>query len=114
MTALQTEKLYLVKKGKCKGVEDPYLSLKQFLKYYMRCRQSLTPLMPDWADAFLRKKTDDFDFKAEFEDVARNWILFRMEKTPNIENLFYEWEWLKNSFASLIELYPTRKAYETV
>lgn len=58
--ALKTSNIYCLKTGKIKTVTNPQESLKKFVSYYLRCQNTLSPLIPDWADAFLRKGPDAF------------------------------------------------------
>lgn len=96
--ALNTNKIYFLKSGKIKTVSNPRESLKNFVDYYLRCFESLTPLIPDWADALLKSKPFSPDF--DYEDEVHKWLMPRLK----IEELD-EWEWLKTSFANLIEIY---------
>lgn len=112
--ALKSNSVYCLKTGKVKTIEDPENALKGFLQYYESCRHLLSPLMPDWADALLRKTSSAFSWDFEYEDPFTQWMLFRLEKKdPAV--LFEEWKWIKDCFTSLIALYPVRgRSYETV
>jgi exonuclease V gamma subunit len=111
--ALGTSRIYFLKNGKVKTITDPKKSIKSFISYYLRCTNSLSPLVPDWADSLLRRGFESFDTKTEYEDPVVDWLLPRLE-VPSPELLFKEWEWLREVFADLIALYPRRGAYETV
>ena len=71
-----------------------------------------SPLLPDWADPFLRKGVDDLAKKIEkgtlFEDPIVDWVLARTE-LPAAEELYQEWGPIfKETFGGLASLYPSR------
>lgn len=105
--AIQSKNIYFLKSGKVKTLIDPETSLKNYLSYYLRCQNCLSPLIPDWADALLRKQPKDFVPEFDYEDVVNQWISDRLE-VMDAKTLFVEWDWLKASFAGLIQLYPQR------
>ena len=70
-------------------------------------------MIPDWADALLRKGPEDFDGAFAYEDAVNEWVLPRLD-LPKAEPLFEEWGWLKHSFEGLISLYPVRGKNENV
>lgn len=106
--ALESRKIYFLKSGKTRTLEEPTLALEAFLDYYFRCSSSLSPLIVDWIDPFLRKGIEEFDGEIRSQDPIVQWVLFRLGKFPK-EQLFEEWGWLKETFSSLIALYPQRK-----
>lgn len=105
--ALQSSHIYFLKTGKVKSISDPKSALKKFIEYYVRCNQGLSPLVPDWSDAFLRKTFEEFSYEFDYEDVVNQWIHARLE-LPEPKALFEEWSWLRDSFRGLVDLYPTR------
>ncbi len=105
--ALNSQSIYFLKTGKIKQIEDPVSSLKKFVEYYLRCSEILSPLVPDWADALLRKTPEDFSQGFDFEDVVNEWVSLRLDM-PDVEELFEDWKWLRSSFEGLIQLYPLR------
>ena len=100
-----SDEIFFVKKEKVKKVSSPNLALKKFVSYYLRCKESLSPLMPEWADKILRSEVRKFDFKTEYDDPYVEWVLRRIKIGEDISS----WSWLKESFSELIELYPRRK-----
>ncbi|MEN9654380.1 MAG: putative exodeoxyribonuclease gamma chain [Chlamydiota bacterium] len=84
-------------------------SLQKFVEYYLRCKHTLTPLHGTWIDALLRRSPADFDDKCPAFGRETAWVYERLELPP-IEVLFDEWRWLRDTFAELIEEYPTRAA----
>lgn len=109
--ALSSPNLYFLKTGKKKTISNGEEHLKQFISYYVQCQQGLTPLVPDWADALLRKKPADFSDSFTYEDPVNTWIKERLEM-PSVDILFQEWGWLRETFQGLIALYPSRLAKE--
>lgn len=101
MMALKSNQVRFLKNGRVKEIADPAKSMRSFLEYYFRCRTILSPLMPDWADALLKKEAADFDTKTEYDDFAVEWILARLEMPP-AEALFSDWRWLRDVFSELI------------
>ena len=114
--ALGAPYIYVLKNGKIKTIADPHKSLKSFICYYLKCSEALSPLLPDWADALLRKGPEAFERETQYEDPVVEWLLPRIAPFEP-ELLFQEWSWLKEVFQDLIALYPSRsqkEAHETV
>ena len=105
--ALGTSQIYFLKNGKVKSIENPKKSLQSFISYYLRCMETISPLLPDWADSLLRKGAESFDGKTEYEDPIVEWLAPRLDMPPP-DVLFTEWSWLKEVFHDLIALYPVR------
>ncbi len=111
--ALGTDQIFALKSGKIKKLEDPLKSLKAFLEYYFRCLAYPSPLLPDYADALLRKDANELEKKMrtqnrQLEDPIADWVLARAP-TLNAEKIFEGWEKvLRESFSGLIALYPSR------
>jgi hypothetical protein len=105
--SLQKSHIYLLKTGKVKEVQNVEGALKDFLRYYLRCRETLSPLVSDWADALLRKSAKEFAPEFRYEDAAHRWVQHRLNM-PDTDELFTKWEWLRGSFQELISLYPSR------
>ena len=105
--ALNAPKIYFLKTGKVKEIEDPKGSLERYLEYFLRCSNTLSPLVPDWADSLLRKAPEDFSQSFDFEDVVNEWVLLRLD-IPVAKELFEDWNWLRTSFEGLVKLYPSR------
>lgn len=108
----QSNQVWMVKNKKCKLLPDPEKQLKLFVEYYLHCMNLPSPLLPDWADALLRKGSADLAKKMEkeptFEDPIFEWIMQRTEM-PCAEEIDKEWgPLLKQTFAALTELYPSR------
>jgi exonuclease V gamma subunit len=114
--ALGTSEIFFAEKGKSKTIQDPKRAIGKFLDYYFRCCQVLSPLLPDWADALLRKGPDSFDPGEKIEDRTIDWVSERLE-IPEAGVLFQEWGWMREAFSDLSALYPVRgkkEAYEEV
>lgn len=104
--------IWMLRNGKSKAIENVEPSLKAFIEYYFLSLKAPSPLLSDWADPFLRKGLVEFEKKMEkgssFEDPVMDWVLARAQ-IPNAEELYSNWSpILKETFASLIQLYPTR------
>jgi hypothetical protein len=109
-------KIWMVQSGKCKEIEDPGKALELYLDYYFKSKKELSPLLSDWADSLLRKGLFDFEKQVQkertLEDPVYDWIKARFE-LPEPKEMVANWD-LKQTFAGLIVLYPTRKKHETV
>ena len=105
--ALGTSHIHFLKNGKIKTIGHPKESLKAFLQYYLRSNGGLSPLLPDWAETFLRKGPEGFESHIVHEDPFTQWLVPRLH-LPSSQQLHEEWGWLKSVFADLIALYPTR------
>lgn len=117
--ALDAPQILLIKNGKMKSLDslaDLKAHLKQFIEYYFLCQHSISPLLPEWGDALLRKGTEELEKKREttlsgrglFEDPVIDWIAARTE-VPSAERIVQEWQaYLRDVFAGLIGLYPAR------
>src|SRR6185436_9211791 len=57
--------LFLLKKGKSCPLANPEEAIRSFLIYYFRALSQASPLLPDWADFFLK---DGKMGKSHFED----------------------------------------------
>lgn len=104
--------VWMMKSGKIKNLENPHQSLKSFVEYYFRCLKAPSPLLPDWADSLLRKGLAEWEKSmqkgAAFEDPVLDWVTPRIESKPSSE-IFEIWgPYLKETFASLISLYPRK------
>ncbi len=97
--ALQTPKIYFLKTGKIKTISNAQEALEKFVSYFLRCQNTLSPLIPDWAESILRDK--EFSPEFDFDDEVNQWIYSRLE-IPN--HFLEEWKWLKNIFSELIEI----------
>lgn len=106
--ALGTSQIFCIKSGKIRTIANPLESLKKLLRYYNRASSGISPLLPDWADSFLRKGVDAFREKSDWEDPVVDWLLPRLEIPPT-EILFSQWSWLHEVFSDLTALYPSRK-----
>lgn len=104
--ALGTNNLYFLKTGKIKQIDDPLGSLKKLVEYHLRFSKALTPLIPDFAEQLLRGKDKEFEF--EFEDRVSEWVFLRLEMPDH----FAPWDFFKETFRSLIDLYPSRRKLE--
>ncbi|MBU6446668.1 MAG: hypothetical protein KGQ49_04650, partial [Verrucomicrobia bacterium] len=90
-------------------IHNAYLQLKAFIEYYFLCMEAPSPLLPDWADAILRKK-ELTSFDSSFEDPVLAWVLARAE-LPEAQEWIQTWEPVfTQTFQGLIDLYPTRGA----
>lgn len=105
LVVTNSDEIFFVQKEKIKKVIDPLEALKKYVSYYLRSKESLSPLMPEWADEILRKERKEFEFKTNFEDPYTSWVLQRIKEREDPSS----WQWLRKSFSSLIELYPERK-----
>jgi len=98
---LNAPQIWMVRSGKTKPLNSAYDQLKTFIEYYFHCSLAPSPLLPEWADAMLRK--GDFSMDGT-EDPVAQWV-FARARIPAAEN----WEpILKKTFQSLIDLYPVR------
>ncbi|HSX13972.1 MAG TPA: exodeoxyribonuclease V subunit gamma [Chlamydiales bacterium] len=102
--ALESPKIYCLKTGKMKTIMQPKVALEKFVAYYLRCQRTLSPLIPDWANAILRK--GEFSPKFEYTDEVHEWMLPRLDIQ---EHFLEEWKWLRESFSELMELFPKRE-----
>ncbi len=104
--SLQAPQVFLLKAGKAKALNNVEESLKTLLEYFFL--PTVSPLIPDWADALLRKGAEEMGKEAAFEDPIVDWVLARAEMA-SAEKIYEVWSpFLRKSFAHLIELYPTR------
>jgi exodeoxyribonuclease V gamma subunit len=108
--ALQQNEVFFLKSKKLKTISSPETSLRSFLIYYFRSLEQPSPLLPDWADFFLRGKKRT---EPRFDDPALYWVLARTP-IPDEALLLERWKWLQESFSELIALYPTRTSHATV
>ena len=83
--ARQSKKVHFVKSGKVKEIDDPLSSLKKYVEYFLRFSSSLTPLIPDFADHFLRDKKGEFTL--DFEDRVNEWVLLRTKMPESFDDL---------------------------
>ena len=109
---LEAPHIWMLKNGKCKNLEKLEEGIKAFVSYYFSALVAPSPLLPDWADPFLRKGVDDLAKKIEkgtlFEDPIVDWVLARTE-LPAAEELYQEWGPIfKETFGGLASLYPSR------
>jgi hypothetical protein len=107
LVGLGVDQICFLKTGKTKSLNSPFEALKQFTRYYLRCHKSLSPLISDWADGLLRKKEDFYPSSARYEDVYVDWLLERLD-LPSFSQLQEEWSSLKETFAEILLLYPSR------
>ncbi|OGN64245.1 MAG: hypothetical protein A3E80_01065 [Chlamydiae bacterium RIFCSPHIGHO2_12_FULL_49_9] len=110
--------VFSMKSGKSRILENLEESLRAYLEYYFRCLKTPSPLLPDWADSFLRKGAEDLEKKIQgalsgrnrLEDPVVDWVLARSELS-SAEKMIDAWApYLKGAFGSLLSLYPTRAA----
>ncbi len=110
--SLQSPKIYFLKTGKIKEIQNPKEALAHFVDYFLQCEKTLSPLIPDWADRLLRKEKGDWSLM--YEDEVTRTILAMLDP-GKWEKEASKWGWLKESFSSLIDLYPSRRrSHETV
>lgn len=101
MIALNSHQVYCLKTGKVKELANPQQALADFIAYYLRCQNHLSPLMPDWANDFFKK--EPLQFQTQYEDPIVEWILSRLDP-PHLEELQTEWGWLHDTFSELLTL----------
>lgn len=106
--------IWMIRNGKNRSFENPYEHLKAFIEYYFHCLCAPSPLLPEWADLFLRKGVKKLEQGPFFEDLAMQWVLARAE-IPSPEEMVENWgPFLKKTFQGLIELYPLRAGYAKI
>jgi len=110
--SVNAPQIWMLRSGKIKSLENPEKSLKLFIEYYFQCLAAPSPLLPEWADALLRKGISEFEKKREkgfsFKDPVVDWVLARAQ-IPSTEEIFEDWgTLLKETFAELLSFYPTR------
>lgn len=119
---LQAPHIHFLKTGKKRQIEDPEHCLKQFLRYFLSCRAHPSLLLPDWAEALLRKGAAEWEKKwqatqsghFQIEDPVAQWVLARIEPFDSAE-VFAAWHpYLKELFEGFLSLYPTRAKGGTV
>jgi exonuclease V gamma subunit len=109
------EALLLGKEGVCKQFApfDSSKALQDYVRYFERAGRSLSPLMPDWAEALLFKQADDlekaisasFAGKFSYQDPYLQWLFARGTRLPHDE-LFSLWsEYLRALLHPLLEVY---------
>ncbi len=110
-----SSRVWMLRSGKVKEFIDARQSLRAFLEYYFLGCTTPSPLLHDWADALLRKSSLDFANRfGQRKDPACNWVCARAEM-PSAEEIVQTWgPYLKETFAHLVALYPTRKKSEIV
>lgn len=107
--ALNAPQVWMAKNGKSKAIEAPEKSLKAFLEYYFQSLDSPSPLLPDWADALLRKGASELESKMKkkplFQDPTFEWVLAAVE-LPEGEKIYQSWApFLQQTFGELAQLY---------
>lgn len=110
--ALKAPQVWMLRNGKTKELRTPEASLKLFIEYYFHCLNTASPLLPEWADALLRKGIDELEKKIEkgttFADPVIDWVFARAE-LPKAEEICADWaSSLRETFSELTQLYPTR------
>lgn len=102
----------MLRSGKTKSLENPHQNLKAFVEYYFRCLKAPSPLLSDWADPLLRKGLPEVGKAIQkgstFDDPFIDWVMNRIEPIQPEEILGTWGPYLKETFADLISLYPTR------
>jgi hypothetical protein len=116
--AFDAPQVWMLKSGKSKPIESAEKGLQAFLSYYFHSLASPSPLLADWADAFLRKGAEELRKKIEkealFEDPIMEWVLARVALPP-AETMMAEWgPLLKETFAQIAALYPSRRSHASV
>ncbi len=117
--ALNAPQIWMLRNGKTKHISNPESGLKSFVEYYFRCLSVPSPLLSDWADPILRKGASELEKQMEkgsaFEDPVVEWVLARTEM-PAADEIMADWgPYLKGTFSSLTDLYPSRsKSHATV
>ncbi len=115
---LNVNQICVLRSGKQKSIQNPLQELKSFIEYYFHSLKAPSPLLPEWADPFLRKGVLEFVKKVErgarFEDPVMEWVFSRME-VPSPDEMFQQWgPFLKRTLQGLIDLYPSRESHAKV
>lgn len=109
LVALNRTTIYFVKADKEKEVANPLKCLQQYVAYYQRCCETLSPLIPEWADVLLKNPGKALPLEFEHCDAVTQWMLDRLEIPP-----LDEWGFLTEAFEGLTLLYPSRGAHAQV
>ncbi len=106
--AFEAPSIWMLKNGKQKKLHDPLRCLKAFIEYYFRCLSAPSPLLPDWADALLRKGGSDLEKKIQkgplFDDPVFNWVLARAQLPPAAQIVTAWAPSLKETFDGLLQM----------
>lgn len=110
--AFNAPQVWMLKGGKHKTIENAEEGLQSFVEYYFQCLAAPSPLLNDWADAILRKGSEELEKKmkkgSQFDDPVVDWVLARAEM-PAAEEIMTGWgPYLKGAFCRLSALYPSR------
>lgn len=108
----ESKQVFFLKAEKTRTLKDPLEALKRLVEYALIAQRTPSPLHPDWADAFLRKKEGDLERflqkRSFFTDPLLPWLFSRIDAPSPL--------WLKSwthplehTFEELISLYPTRR-----
>jgi len=87
-------------------IENPQAALASYLEYYLLAKNNLSPLMPDWADALLRKSEIEL-LKAMSNEFSQNDVylsyLYRRQGMLDAKEVFQLWSPpLRKSFNTLL------------
>jgi hypothetical protein len=116
--SLDAPQIWMLRNGKTKQLANVQESLKEFLVYYFHSLKAPSPLLPEWADPFLRKGPFEFEKKMEqrsqFQDPVMDWVFSRAE-LPSPKEIYENWGcFLKESFKHLASLYPLRASHAEI
>ncbi|HEY4255013.1 MAG TPA: hypothetical protein VGM34_01535, partial [Chlamydiales bacterium] len=106
-----SNQIHCLRTSRIREVDDPVSSLKKLRELFVQLHSSPLFFHPDWADDLLRKEQDP---KEEIDDLIVRWVLERNQGL----SLQAEWQKtrdvLKEAFASLTALFPTRRAHAKI
>jgi exodeoxyribonuclease V gamma subunit len=98
-------------KGKELDPEELKVPLQSYLNYYVRSMQTMSPLMPKWAESLLKGDDIEFEKKVQaslsqapgtFEDPYLKW-LFAKEGTLETKTAYQQWApYLQEAFDAII------------
>jgi exonuclease V gamma subunit len=105
-------KIYCLRSGKVREIEDPASALQRAIDLFVRCRKSPCFLPAEWADALLRKKVvPEMD---QIKDRVLRWII---QRSPALDVAHEQKIWqdtLAETFSALTVLFPMRGQYAEV
>jgi len=101
-----TNKIFCLRTGKVRTVDNPKLALEAAIRFFSRCRTSFCFLHAEWADAVLRKNSvPSID---QTKDQVLRWMMAR-SPAFDLEREMCLWkETFREDLASLITLFPVR------
>ena len=101
-----SRKIFPLKGKKTREVENPKEALQKLKRFYLKYKDSLVPLHPEWIDPMLRKNASPDGVS---KDRVLNWALNRSpEWDLEAEKVLWEAE-LRETLEPLLDLFPQRK-----